>query len=63
MFNPAPINVQDPNCAAVVLMFSGGSGLWVGGNAPQEGVKVQSNTWLKYLDHGRHGSISSPPAE
>jgi hypothetical protein len=38
-----------------------GAVLGIGSTSPGKGTKVQTNTLQKYLDHGDHLSIKSPP--
>jgi hypothetical protein len=52
---PQPIPPQRPLCPTSTLvtkLYNGG--WWVGGTTSGTGVKVQSNIWLSYIDHGRH---------
>jgi hypothetical protein len=37
------------------------TGQWaIGGSKPGQGVRVQTNWWQKYRDHGIHSHIVSP---
>jgi hypothetical protein len=34
---------------------------YIGSTTPGKGTKVQTNTLQKYLDHGEHADVKSPP--
>lgn len=56
---PAPTAPCSPPCSTLVHHFSGE---WYVGSATSGiGVKVQTNTWNRYVDHATHSNRQSPP--
>jgi hypothetical protein len=56
---PVPQAPQNPLGNTAVVHWSGA--WFVGSTTNGSGVKVQTNTWQLYQDHGRHTNVTSPP--
>jgi HEAT repeats len=59
-FNPAPLPPQAPLTNNLVDQIKQ---TWFAGSpavAPNQGCKVQTDTFTRYIDHGRHKNITSP---
>jgi Immunoglobulin domain/Immunoglobulin I-set domain len=53
---------QPPHSPPGTTMVDHWTGTWgIGDNHPGNGVHVQTNTWQRFVDHGRHTNIVSPP--
>ncbi len=62
-FNPAPLPPQAPLTSNLVDQIKQ---TWFAGSpavAPNQGCKVQTDTFTRYIDHGRHKNIASPTAQ
>jgi hypothetical protein len=56
---PAVINPCSPTLCSIVVDYWDGE--WrVGSTTPGLGVRVQTNRWRRYTDHGEHINIVSP---
>lgn len=59
---PSPTQPQSPLSSSLVDTIT--QSIWVGTTDPSSspaGVHVQDDTMQRFIDHGRHSSISSPP--
>jgi hypothetical protein len=55
---PAPSPPCSPYCNVLVHHFNGD--WYVGSTIKTKGVKVQTNTWNRFRDHGSHTNVVSP---
>ena len=56
--NPQPRSPCSPLCNTKVYHWNGG--WYVGSSTIGRGVRVQTNTWVRYTDHAEHTSRTSP---
>jgi hypothetical protein len=59
-FSPHPIPPGNPLGSSLINQIS--QDWYIGSSSSTSGVHVQSNLQNRYLDHGEHSGISSPPA-